>query len=525
MVEMFHYLIQIMISLHQKYQLWEQMNLLINFSPMEKLLDNHNNGQDSMKYENYNTSQSYDYMTNMATITSLGKYKDQSQSQSQSQGQGQGQCQGQGQEQYKDSLSENCYIGLSFLNSDKSKGQINSKYTPTISSHSKNVVDINDSPEIIEVHSNYDNESNDENNNEIDDSRIERNEVNNIDTTFTSLEFKDTVISNIENDMVSTSHINNNINYSNNNNNNNNNNTNNNSNNNINNSTFIPKSFINPTIEKSYDKIKPHHFKGKSPLLSSLPLSSQTPSLHSPSMTSAKINLPKLIDVPGNSSMKKIYAMEDFDEEEYNNTFLSQTMNYSSADATAADDTVLSIPKKYSYIPENSNIFNNSNNSNYYYNINNNITSGSGNNYSKNNNDSIHIISSHCTQKTSTYNYLPMDLLESNNNNNINITNFQIHTCKDSVLSPLIPCIACSNENKWKNKKFTTKLRNHFKKWMLSLTHSKQKKGKSMVYSSSATLTVPIYFGDQKASLEDQNRHHQHRHRSNDSNKKANVST
>jgi hypothetical protein len=138
------------------------------------------------------------------------------------------------------------------------------------------------------------------------------------------------------------------------------------------------------------------------------------------------------------------------------------------------------------------------------------------NNNNNNNNNSInntiHILSSQCTQKTSTFDYLPKELLESSDS--INIPNFQIHTCKDSVLSPLIPCIACSNENKRKNRNFTYKLRNNFKKWMYSLTHNKQKNDNSMIYTSSATITVPIYFGDQKASPEDQNRHQHHRHAS-----------
>jgi hypothetical protein len=482
----------------------------------KKLRSNENLGsgiQESIRYEQNDSTMSYnnDNMTTMATITSLDR-NDQKQKQKQKQNQDKNQDKNQYQDQLSqnDSLYDNYNLGLSFINSESNNDDHYSPRHKYKNPHRiKNTVDIDPHPKIIEIHDIYnynhhhsfeeeeeeeeekdnisnnniignDNRKKDRNRNsnkyrikskgknksrnkneddkvkgkevedyieeeeegDDDDLRLreEKNEGVNIgDTTFTSLEFKDTVISSVENDIASSN------------------------NNNNNNSTFILNHINSPLSEISMDKL------------------SQKNSYHSKRKASSirNKNFPRIIDVPQNSSMKKVYAMENIDEEEYNTTFL----NYSCTGATAADDTIHSIhiPPTTPF-PENS----------------------------------IHILTSQSTQKTSTYNYLPKDLFESNEN--INITNFQIHTCKDSVLSPLIPCVACSNENKWKNKKFTSKLRQHFKKWIFSITNSKHRDNKSTIYTSSATLSIPIYFGDQLVSPEDQHQH-RHHHRSNDSNK------
>jgi len=193
----------------------------------------------------------------------------------------------------------------------------------------------------------------------------------------------------------------------------------------------------------------------------------------SPSQEDTVTSSPKLINVPGESSMVKIYEMEDS---------TTQKGLENTASEAAIDDTIETLPEEQeeqTKLPEN---------------------------------NQIKILSSHSTQKTSTYNYLPKELIDSPNGY-MNIANFQIHTCKDSVLSPLIPCVACSNEKKWKNKRLSTKIRHRFMSWMVNLSQHNQKDKNSVTYTTSATMSVPIYFGDQKASPEDQNRHH-HRHHS-----------
>jgi len=205
------------------------------------------------------------------------------------------------------------------------------------------------------------------------------------------------------------------------------------------------------------------------------------------SLTNSLQGYPRIIDVPGNSSMSKAYNMKDVDqyinEQNCDNTMLTRVTNHSTAGVTTFNDTMNTneIPPPPS---------------------------------------DVQILSTQYTEKTSTYNYLPKELLESNEN--MNITNFQIHTCKDSVLSPMIPCIACSNEKNWKkSKSLPSRIGSRFKKWT---TPKKKRSDKSVVYTSSTTLTVPIYFGDQLASPKDQNRHHHRHHRSGDSSKKGSGS-
>jgi len=394
-------------------------------------------------------SVSYDNMTTFATITSLGKNE------------------GDGSSSHADSFYDNYYLGLSYINNEKSIERHH--LDPDVSSQSKNTIDINDQQRIIENeqhpsndendngHDSNDESDNDNNNDNRDNDHsriIEKHEEADMnDTTYNSLEFKDTVISSVENDNTSTSQPNNSISSSKFN-------------------SILPNNSI--SIHKSNFTLP--FSKGKSP---SLP-------------TTSRQTFPRLIDVPGNSSMIKAYAMknvdENIEEQYFDNSLLTPLTNYSTAGATAANDTMQPIQSITQQIP------------------------------SQHADNAIQILATQCTQKTSTCSYLPLELLESSEN--MNITNFQIHTCKDSVLSPLIPCIACSNENKWKNKSLSTKFRDRFKKWKLVLSHSKKRNDKSMEYTSSAMLTVPIYFGDQLASPEDQSRH-----RSGDSSKKGSSSS
>jgi len=373
--------------------------------------DNHvGTVQDSIRYIPYDSSMSYNSLTNMATITSLERTNKENQSQDLTN---------------EEFLYNNYYNDFS---TDKNKEHIYKRDLPSTSSPLKNDADINDTSEIIELRENYYGKYNKENINKNNQYGEKKNEANDLDTSFTSLEFKDTVISSVEKDISSPSHNNN--------------------------SSFIHNSITSVPIEKSHGKIKVKRFKGKSPIL---PLPPQ------------KQNFPRLIDVPGNSSMKKVYTMENIDKENYDDTF------YSYAAATAADDTILSLPKNYSEFHKNishNNIYNNNNNNksnnnknnssnnnnnnnnntstnkdninnnnknnniiidnnninnsnSHIYNINNinNIKNTYNNNYSNNygktinnsnyniNNNTVHILSSHCTQKTSTYNFLPKKLL------------------------------------------------------------------------------------------------------------------
>ncbi|OUM64621.1 hypothetical protein PIROE2DRAFT_60535 [Piromyces sp. E2] len=418
-----------------------------------------NTTQDSFSPSSNDLSVSNDNITTMATITSFDKHQgDVSVSYNQD-----------------DSFCNNYYLGLSYLN-NKDPKERHHHHPHSKASHSpsfKNGVCANDIMENehhypTDVEEGYDHDhENDQSNRNNNNSRIiKRNEeANMIDTTFTSLEFEDTAISSVENDIASTSPPNKSTS----------------SHDNKNHSSTLP--------------VPQNHSTFIHPSYSSLP----SPKNRSPFIPAASHqNYPRLIDVPGNSSMVKAYALKgvdtNIDEQYQDSSLLTPMTNFSTAGATTGvtagvttvNDTMHSIgnvvpPPTISADPSNK---------------------------------PIQIFTTQCTQKTSTYSYLPVELLESGEN--MTITNFQIHTCKDSVLSPLIPCIACSNENKWKNKSLASKFRNRFKKWMLTLTRNKKGNDKSMVYTSSTTLTVPIYFGDQMASPEDQSRH-----RSGDSNKKG----
>jgi len=440
----------------------------------------------------------------------------------------------------KDSIFDNYNLGLSYINNGNNNNKqeniipiYEKKFLlpATISSPLKNGIDIDVNTSTIEIPINSDHQDNKGENIDLevmDNQNMERNEeANTSDDTFTSLEFKDEVISRIENDIASNSQINNNTNT-----------------NNSNSPSIVPKSNSIMSLEKSKEQIslkkKMFSKKGK------------TPSSNDTSMLP-----PKLINVPGESSMVKAYSMEENNNEVIRDTFYQKsdissshhihnnTSNVQKSNSTMSiekskdqishkkkvfsrkgkepffDDTYTSAPKLIN-VPGESSIpkaytIEEHDTSNL-----NASTSGNSTNNATAANDSykelpiiqdvpennrIKILSSQYTQKkTSTYSYFPKELIESSDK--MNIANFQIHTCRDSVLSPLIPCVACSNEKKWNNRRLSTRIRQSFKNWIVNLTHHKHKDKNSVVYSSSATLSIPIYFGDQMAIPKNQNKRH-----------------
>jgi len=486
---------------------------------------NSKNSQDGMEYY-YDLSFSFDSIVTMAST----KLQDDDQTSYNI------------RQSIKDSIFDNYNLGLSYINngSNKKKENIMPIYEKkfllpsSISSPLKNGIDIDVNTSAVEIPINSDHQDNKDENIDLevmDNANMERNEEADInDNTFTSLEFKDEVISRIENDIASSSQINNNS-------------------NNSNSPSIVPKSISITSLEKSKEQIS---LKKKKKIFSKKDKKGKTPSSND-TCTSK----PKLISVPGESSMAKAYSIEDNNNQgcdtsnQKDDIMSSHHINNSNSSNVQKSNSTMSIEKSKDQISHKKKIFSKKgkepfSNDTYtsapklikvpgessmakayameeYDTSNQNVTiSGNSTNNATAANDSyedlpiiqdipennrIKILSSQYTEKkTSTYSYFPKELIESSDK--MNIANFQIHTCRDSVLSPLIPCVACSNEKKWNNRRLSTRIRQSFKNWIVNLTHHKHKDKNSVVYSSSATLSIPIYFGDQMAIPKNQNKRH-----------------
>ncbi|ORX45339.1 hypothetical protein BCR32DRAFT_251903, partial [Anaeromyces robustus] len=205
---------------------------------------------------------------------------DQKQKQKQKQNQDKNQDKNQYQDQLSqnDSLYDNYNLGLSFINSEKEEEEEEEKENISnnnIIGNDNRKKDRNRNSNKYRIKSKGKNKSRNKN----EDDKVKGKEVED----YIEEEEEDTVISSVENDIASSN------------------------NNNNNNSTFILKHINSPLSEISMDKL------------------SQKNSYHSKRKASSirNKNFPRIIDVPQNSSMKKVYAMENIDEEEYNTTFLN----------------------------------------------------------------------------------------------------------------------------------------------------------------------------------------------------------